>query len=248
MKIISAQPAMIPNAAHQRPGVTEALSTLLPGYTLQEGSESRGDTLIVPDHYPLGPTRRLVFVIPEGGLDEIALTHRVWQLASSAALKVLFLSLSPDQESDAELRRRLALLASALHHGDVSARASVVVGSNWLQPVKDVLHGGDLLICLAEHWVPYHAIGRRKLGDGLAATFRTPVYLLAGMQVGRSPAFLQRVHTLVAWSISIAILVVFAGLQIWLSQNTSGPLSTVLICLSIVAEGITLFKTIEWIG
>jgi hypothetical protein len=248
MKIIAAQPAMIPNAAHQRPGVTEALSTLLPGYTLQEGSESRGDTLIVPDHYPLGPTRRLVFVIPEGGLDEIALTHRVWQLASSAALKVLFLSLSPDQESDAELRRRLALLASALHHGDVSARASVVVGSNWLQPVKDVLHGGDLLICLAEHWVPYHAIGRRKLGDGLAATFRTPVYLLAGMQVGRSPAFLQRVHTLVAWSISIAILVVFAGLQIWLSQNTSGPLSTVLICLSIVAEGITLFKTIDWMG
>jgi hypothetical protein len=248
MKIISAQPAMIPNAAHQRPGVTEALSTLLPGYTLQEGSESRGDTLIVPDHYPLGPTRRLVFVIPEGGLDEIALTHRVWQLASSAALKVLFLSLSPDQESDAELRRRLALLASALHHGDVSARASVVVGSNWLQPVKDVLHGGDLLICLAEHWVPYHAIGRRKLGDGLAATFRTPVYLLAGMQVGRSPAFLQRVHTLVAWSISIAILVVFAGLQIWLSQNTSGPLSTVLISLSIIAEGITLFKTIDWMG
>jgi hypothetical protein len=224
------------------------LSILLPGYSMQEGSVARGDALMAPDHYPLRPTRRLVVLVPDGGLDETALARRVWRLASSSALKVLFLGLSSDPECVAPIRRRLALLAVAVDQGEVSARVSVAVGSDWLQAVEDVLHDGDLLICIAGHRVPYHVIGRRKLGDALASAFRAPVYELGGLQISQSQVSMPWLRTLVAWSISIAILVAFAGLQIWISRNASSRLSPILLCLTIIAEGIILLRTIERIG
>ena len=245
MKMIAAQPMFVPGAVALPSDAIRMLSILLPGYSMQDVSEARGDTLIAPDHFPLRPTRRLVVLVPEGGLDDTALARRIWRLASSSALKVLFLGLSPDPECVAPIRRRLAMLAVAVDQGDVSARVSVEVGSDWLQAVEDVLHSGDLLICIAGHRVPYHVIGRRKLGDALAAAFQAPVYELGGLQVSQSTTFMPWARTLVAWSISIAILVAFAGLQIWISRNASPRLSPILLCLTIIAEGITLLKTIE---
>lgn len=250
MKLIANRPAITQNPARQRAGAPLDISAVIPGYSAAaaEAAEFQADTFIAPSHAPLRSTRRIVVLVPDGSLDEIALARRVWQLASSASLNVLFLGLSPDLERAAPVRRRLALLASAVQQDDVNARMSVVVGSNWRQAVGDLLQAGDLLVCLAGHNVPYYGIGRRKLGDSLAATFQAPVYLLGGIPIGNSPAFRQRVQTLGAWSLSIVILVAFAGLQIWLSQNINPRLSPILISLSIIVEGITLFKAIEWMG
>jgi hypothetical protein len=124
----------------------------------------------------------------------------------------------------------------------------VVTEGNWNQAVKKVLHTGDLVVCMNSHLVPRLGIGRWKLGEALATDFDVPVYLLGGLQVGRSPQFLQQARSVAAWGLSIAILLAFGGLQIWISQNANPSLSVFLICLSIVAEGITLFKLIEWIG
>lgn len=248
MKLTVARPTSMPIAVDQPSDTTALISTLLPGAAIQNLPELRRDALIAPDHLPLRPTQRLVVLVPEDGLDEGALARRVWQLACGAALNVLFLGRSPDPESVAPTRRQLALLAAAVRQGDVSARASVVVGVSWLQAVEDVLQNGDLLVCIAGHRVSYLVVGRRRLGDVLARTFKTPVYLLGGLHLSRSPVLVQRARALVAWSISIAILVGFAGLQIWLSRNVSARFSPVLLGLSIIVEGLTLLKTIEWIG
>jgi hypothetical protein len=192
--------------------------------------------------------RRLVVLVPDGSLDENALAHKIWRLASISSLQVLFLGLSSDEENAPYFRRRLALLAAAINQGEVRARANVVVGEDWNRAVKNVLHSGDLLVCFARHMIPYRAIGRRNIGEVLAASFDVPVYLLGGLQVGRSPTQFQLVRSILAWSLSIAVLLAFGVLQIWISQNSNPSLSIMLICLSIVAEGITLFKLIEWIG
>ena len=236
------------SAANQFPGAAMDISRLLPGFPTQEAAEFREDVFITPQRFPLNPTRRLVVLVPDGNLDENALAHKIWRLASISSLQVLFLGLSPDEESASYIRRRLALLAAAIHQGEVSARSSVVIGEDWNRAVKKVLHSGDLLVCIARHMVPYRAIGRRKMGEALAVAFDVPIYLLGGLQVGRSPAQFQLVRSIVAWSLSIAILLAFAGLQIWISQNARPELSTILLCLSIIVEGITLYKTIEWIG
>ena len=224
------------------------ISRLLPGFPTQEAAEFRDDGFITPHRFPLNPMRRLVVLVPDGSLDENALAHKIWRLASISSLQVLFLGLSSDEESAPYFRRRLALLAAAINQGEVRARANVVVGEDWNRVVKKVLHSGDLLVCIARHMIPYRAIGRRNIGEVLAASFDVPVYLLGGLQVGRSPTQFQLVRSILAWSLSIAVLLAFGGLQIWISQNANPSLSIMLICLSIVTEGITLFKLIEWIG
>jgi len=248
MKMIAVWPTLLPGAVEQPSGTNATITAILPGRNLQDIPELRLDTLIAPDPCPLRPTRRLVVLVPDGGLDETALARRVWLLASSASLNVLFLALSPDQENEADTRRRLALLAAAVHQGDVNARASVVMEKSWFQAVEQVHTGGDLLVCVAGHRVPYRWLGHRKLGDALATAFHAPVYLLGGLSIGRSPAVGQKVRALVAWSISIAILAGFFGLQIYLSQNSGSQLAPLLLGLSVIAEGITLLKIIEWMG
>jgi hypothetical protein len=248
MKMIAVRPTLLPGAVEQPAGPNTLITAILPGRNLQDIPELQMDTLIASDHCPLRPTRRLVVLVPEGGLDETDLARRVWLLASHASLRVLFLGRSPDQESDSDVRRRLALLAAAVHQGEVNAQASVVIGKSWLRAVEGVLTGGDLLVCAAGHKISHRIIARTGLGDALAETFQVPVYLLGGLPVGHSPAFGKQLRSLVAWAVSIAFLIAFSGLQIWLSQNASGRLITVLLGLSVIFEGIALLKIIEWIG
>jgi hypothetical protein len=190
----------------------------------------------------------LVVVIPEGNLDESALARRIWQLASSSRLQVLLLGLSSDDECASAVRRRLALLSAILRQGQVSTSTTSMVGKNWHLAVKAVLRSGDLVVSIARHMVAYHAIHRRSLGEALSAAFDIPVYMLGGLQVGRSPARMESIRSMAAWGLSIAILLAFTGLQIWISQNIDPRLSPILLGLSIIAEGITLLKSIDIIG
>ena len=248
MKLLATRSTSIPVTAHPYPGTAIDISRFLPGFSPQDAAEFRDDVFIAPRRIPLVPTRRLVVLIPEGVLDEQALAQKIWRLASISKLHVLFLGLSPDEESTPYIRRRLALLAAALNQGELVARAIVEVGENWNRAVKKILHSGDLLVCIARHMTSYYAVGRRKMGEALAAAFDVPVYLLGGLQVGRAPAQVQFLRSLLAWVVSIAVLIAFGGMQIWVSQNVTAQLSPVLLCITIIAEGIILFKTIEWIG
>jgi hypothetical protein len=248
MKIVTARPMTFPLATDPPSGAAVAITCVLPGYPFQAAAEFHGDTFIAPQRLPLRPTRRLVVLIPEAGLDESALARKIWHLASTSALQVHILGRSPDEARASAIRRRLALLAAGLRQGQVSASTSIVVGESWERAVRAVLRNGDLLVCIARHKAPTHLFRHRSLGEALATAFDAPVYLLGGLKLDRSPAQFQRMRSLAAWSLSIVILLAFAGGQIWLSQNLKSPLSPILLGLSIIAEGITLLITIEWMG
>jgi hypothetical protein len=248
MKIVANHPFTWPIAADQPPGSAVDLSRILPGYPSQETEEFRSDIFIAPPRLPLSPIRRLVVLMPEGSMDENALAQKIWRLASISSVQVVFLGLSPDHECAPSIRRRLALLAAAMNQGALRARGNVYVVQNWKSAVQKVLRSGDLLVCLDNHTIPYLVIGRKKLGESMASTFGVPVYMLAGFPVGHSPTFVHRLQMVGVWSLSIAIMVGFTGLQIWLSKYIDSRLSPILLGLSIIAEGITLLITIECIG
>lgn len=248
MKAITARPGLAHSPAEQSVNPKREISAILPGYALQERAEARRDRLIAPENYPLQATRRLLVVTPEGELEDETLARRVWQLASPAGLQVLFLGRTTKAENTAAVRRRVALLAAAVQQGEVEARASVASGKSWQQAVQEALRVGDVLVCVGEHRVRQLGLRRQRLGEVLATAFMAPVYLIGGLAVGPSPDWLGRLHALGAWSLSIAILVGFGGLQIWLSAKANPRFAPALICLAIIAEGITLFKTIEWMG
>jgi hypothetical protein len=248
MKIVTSRPLIFPLSSDRRNSTTLSISTLLPGYPSKVAPEFESDFIIAPRRFPLSPTRRLVVLIPEGSLDENLLARKTWQLASPAALQVLLLGISPDGERASTMRRRLALLSANLVQAKVSASTSIVVGGNWNQALRKVIRKGDVLVCIARHKIAYYNILPRALGETLASAFEVPVYMLGGLKVGWSPVYLQRVRSMAAWGVSMFTLVAFAWLQIWISQNASKQLSSILICVSIVAEAITLLKANEWIG
>lgn len=248
MKLVATHPKIARRSVRPRLDTRTALEAVIPGFPNQGVGNWSQDRLILPDHSPLRATQRLVVLVPEGELDDNLLARRVWQLASAAKLKVIFLGLADRAENEAPVRRRLALLAAAVQQGEVEARASAASGKSWRQAVQEALRVGDVLVCVGEHRVRRFGLRRQQLGEALAKSFGTPVYLLGGLAVGPSPAFLELAHTLGAWSLSIAILAGFSGLQIWLSGNANPRFAPTLVCLAIIAEGITLFKTIQWMG
>lgn len=247
MKSISVRPITMPVAADRGSDHAEDAACILPGYS-SLAAEFRHDCIIAPRRFPLRPTQRLVVLIPEGSLDEGALARKIWLLASTFALPVHLLGLSPDEESASAGRRRLALLAASLHHGQVSASMSIGVRENWIQAVGKVRRNGDLLVCIARHRVPYHIVSRRSLGQALLAAFNAPVYMLGDLQIGRSQAQLQLVRSVAAWSLSLIILLAFAWFQIQISQHQNPLFSPLLLSLSIILEGIALLKAMEWLG
>ncbi|HEX6304831.1 MAG TPA: hypothetical protein VFZ76_11620 [Anaerolineales bacterium] len=222
------------------------ISVFLPGFH-HGGNRARGeDRLIIPDRIPVTPTRRLVVLIPDGDLDHKSLVNRIWELASTSGLNVLFLALSPGQNEVAYLRRHLADLAAMTNYGHVGASTKIIVAGNWTQAVAEILHAGDLLVCMAKHRVAYRVLGRKILGELLSSSFNVPVYLLGGLLIGTSRRRQKLIREILAWLVFLAVIAGFSSIQIWIDQGYGKPLSTILLCISVVFELLLIFIVNEW--
>ena len=229
-----------------RSAAVQDIAVLLPGYPLGERNPLAGDRLIVPDRIPITPTRRLVVLVPDGEFDEKALAKRIWELASRSDVNVLYLSLLPGPNDLARTRRRLTDLASMTNYGHVKASIKVKVGRNWAQAVAEILAAGDLLVCMAKHRVAYRVLGRKALGELLSSSFDAPVYLLAGSFTGASRERQKLVKEVLAWLLFFSVIAAFAGIQIWIDQEYREPLSTILLCISVVFELSLVLGVNEW--
>ncbi len=212
----------------------------LPPVTLFE------DGLCVPNASFL-PTRRLVVLVPDDDLDEACLARRVWQLAACSCLRVLYLALPPDQPGAVSPQRRMAELAALTSDRSVQAQGVASEASNWRQALENILQPGDLLVCLAGQ----PAVGRVKrhllLGVQIAETFARPVYLLGNVPLAlKQPS--SHTREILGWVISIALIAGFFVLQINIDRTALRSVSTLFLCLSVVAEIYLLGKVNEWIG
>ena len=224
------------------------IEAILPGYRDHQDGTQHSDFLLMPERAAIRPAKRLVVVVPKGHFNEEELAHKVWQLASTTYLPILFLSLSTDPDGAAYLRRRLVTIAAITAFGEVKATTSIQEGRGWLQAIQRILQPGDLLVCLSEHQVPFRLIGRKALGDILATSLHMPIYLIGDLQIDDFSYRPSQIEAAFSWFASFAIIIAFALLQTRIYQTTSDPASTILLCLSVILEFFLILKTNEWIG
>jgi hypothetical protein len=225
------------------------IESLLPGYRHIQAGGQNGDFLIVPEpSTSLLPARRLLALVPDGDFNENEFAHRIWQLASTASLHILFVALSTNLEDTAYLHRRLTTMAALTAFGEVKTAIIIKTEKDCLLAIHHIMKPGDLLVCLSEHQVPFWIIGRRVLGEYLSTSLNTPVYLIGNLQLHDSNFGFSRLKGAISWIASFAIIIAFALVQIWINQATADPASTILLCISVIFELLLILKANEWVG
>jgi hypothetical protein len=227
--------------------LTGQIREILPGSTQLPPIALAKDTLFLPDPAPATPARRLVVLVPPGEIDEGALARRVWQLADSSKLGILYLALSPPADQVSYHRRRLVTLAALSAYSPVRADIRMNSGKDWPQALRSCLQPGDLLVCMADG----HQAGifqRQPPGKRLAQKLGTPVYKFGDVQVKPATSSEGWFRNVLAWILSIAWMAAFFWLQAGIERASPNPQATVLMCLSIIIEIYGLWKINQWIG
>lgn len=223
-------------------GLEAKIRTTIPGYDLLPAVEIREDVLLFPERPVITSSKRLVVLVPRGDISENALARRIWQLASTSGLGVLYLALSPDHEQIPYYRRRLADLAMMTSNDKLHAYTHVSDERDWFNVVRQILQPGDVLVCMANHMVSQNLVQRYRLGEELVRIGKAPVYMLGGMKIGPTPEWEFAYKEVAAWISSLLVIIAFFVLQASIDHSTSGQLSTILIILSIAAEFVLIFK------
>jgi hypothetical protein len=236
------------NLAGERSGMPSQFLAVLPGPSRLSDSTIAGDILAMPYRGNQVPARRLVVLVPPGEFDETALARRVWQLAVSTGLPILFVTLVREDSYALYQRQRLARLASAAADPMLSVQAWPSSMRSWPKALEQILLPGDLLICLADHRVADHLIRRKALGELLARSTSVPVYILRGLEVRSEPNRWQGIRDVLAWMTSIIIVAAFFALQVGIDRSVGEPFSTVLFCLTVVIEFCLILILNSWIG
>lgn len=238
-KTLAEPPA--PNLAMPNPAI-------LPGYDQLLANMAEKDVLLIQDRLPLSPIRRLVVLVPRGEIDEPALARRVWEIATGFCAAVLYLALSPNELQSAHQRRRLADLAAGTSGQNVRASSNVSAAQDWHQALERVLKPGDLVVCLANHKISRYFAWRKPLGERLVEWVGMPVFMLSGFKIDRSWQEHQTLKAALSWVGFGVLLAAFFGMQAGISRATSRPLSSILLCLSVMVEVYLLWKINDWIG
>jgi hypothetical protein len=223
------------------------IRAVLAGSSQLPASALEADTLLVSDQLPAVPTQRLIILVPTGEVDEHALARRVWELAASSGLSVLYLALSPDADQVSTQCRRLVNLAALTTYPRVRADTNVHSEKNWSKALRRTLQPGDLLVCLAEDRTPGF-FQRQALAKRLAIDLGVTVYQLGDLQVKPVAHAQDGLKTILAWIASLALIAFFFWLQVWIDPTSARPQATFLLYLSILIELYGLWKINEWIG
>jgi hypothetical protein len=223
------------------------IRAIIPGLSELKETAFQDDILIIPDNIPLTPTRRLVVVTPAGEVNENKLARRVWQLAAGSNLDVLYVGQASDDLQITLQRRRLVGLTSKTTNGKVHARLKITTEKNWQKTFTAICEPGDILVFLENHRTRSRILRRKPLGEALAISAPVPVYLMSGLKVGQSPYVRHQEIEILAWIVMLMMLMAFTALQIAIDRSTSGAISTLLLCMSVLFEIYLLWKINEGI-
>jgi hypothetical protein len=192
--------------------------------------------LLLPARAPLPAAKRLVVLVPAGLIDETALAQHIWSIAQARGLSVLYVSRTTRVEDEPSLRRRLALLAALTRDTDcVRADSRLAVGNDWLALIRAVGQPGDLVVCHAEQQAPLLSLGR-PIGQTLADTLGTPVYLLSGYCEPEASQLARLGRQLLFWIGALVIGAGFFWIQVNVQRLTQDWMQTVVLVLTVLIE------------
>ena len=190
-----------------------------------------GSLLVVQD-LNIAAARRLIVLIPDLDVDEVALAHEIWNLAFPPGLAVLLLGLCPNPNDEPGARRRLATVAALIREPRVSVEMQLDFGRNWIPILKSVLDSGDIVICPANQQI---GIFREPL-DLSVAKLGSPIITLSGLYPltrKQAPSFIINA---VFWVVSIATLCLFFLFQVQILRISEEWARDTLLSLSVLVE------------
>ena len=204
--------------------------------------------LLTPKTPRLSSIHRLVVWVSPGELDEPGLAESLWQLAIPKGLQILLVGHANTPETESRMHQRLVTLQGFLTDIRIRVSISMTTDRDWLAKLASLIHHDDLLIVCQEQYDPDSHLMPRSLGKLLCYKLDMPVYLLSGYLKQSSPWQYRWLREFSAWTTSIALILIFGGVQISLQRAYTGTLANLVLGSSIVVEFISLLKLNELIG
>lgn len=195
--------------------------------------------LLLPADVPLPPARRLVVLVPDGNVDESGLAACIWSLASPRGLEVLLLGTLRRPQEQFRARRRLVAIGAITRDDTVHVDIELLLDQGWQQAVRRVWRPGDLIVCHSELMVAA-GLGRRPLSQALLHSLAAPVYVVSGFYPDLPDERVSGLVRLGAWIPPVAIVLAFLGLQMRLTEATTGTLQTVMLIFTVLVEFILI--------
>ncbi|HLO17894.1 MAG TPA: hypothetical protein VK206_23900 [Anaerolineales bacterium] len=186
-------------------------------------------TSFTPSLSLLEPAQRLIVLVPDLEWDYIPAIHRIWELANSQPVRVLFISLCKDPKQELSLRRALVILYAMVQDGKIPVETNVEIGLNWVDVVKRNYEMGDTVVCFAEQRV---GLLHKPLSQILHSNLKIPVYILSGIYRQNSDWLSQ----VIVWSGFIGISIGFYMLQVKIVQIQTDWFQNILLIFSIIPE------------
>jgi hypothetical protein len=180
---------------------------------------------------------RLLVLVPDLDVDEVALAQCVWSLAEPRSLAVLYLGISSDPFRESPVRRRLATLAAITRDNRIRVETRYLPAQNWPEAIQVTCRPGDLIVSPPERALSLQSNGYRSRRKALSAAVGVPVHVLPDPLFDTRPDRGRRLQRFLFWPVSLAILAGFFWLQVQIDQATSGSVQIILLSLSVFAEG-----------
>lgn len=194
---------------------------------------------ILTEDDPLPASKRLVVILPDADFDIASLPKRIWDLTAAGSRSVLLMIKPNNEEDQFYAQMNLTTLAAIIRDTHFEVQTQLVVGQSLEQAACQLAQAGDVFVCFAEQQVGGRAIWgmqKRPLAESLAQATQQPVYTLEGAVREHASRLPAKLLNLLFMLVCLLILAAFFALEVWIDQNSSGTMNTVLMLLAVFVE------------
>jgi hypothetical protein len=123
----------------------------------------------------LASARRLIVLVPDRRVDEVALGRSIWEMARPQRLNVLYLCVVRHWGDELQAIHKTTQLNAITNHPAIRVDTMVKAEVGWVKAVKDIQQPGDLIVCDASQKVPERIFWRKPLSQAIADHLHIPV-------------------------------------------------------------------------
>ena len=143
----------------------------------------------IPMKSPVTPTsdvelllhaHRIIVLVPDFDINEIAFGRKIWDLALSTGCDILFLGVVQTIDDEWHTLKRITSLFAVSQDRRIQVDSRLEFGCSCQKAIRRVWQPGDVILCLEDHAVRGRLFGRKPLARELAHALNLPVYCLPG--------------------------------------------------------------------
>jgi hypothetical protein len=142
---------------------------------------------ITPMKSPVTPTsdvelllhaHRIIVLVPDFDINEIALGRKIWDLARATGSDILFLGVVQNIDEEWHTLKRITSLFAVSQDRRTQVDSRLEFGYSWQKAIRRVWQPGDVILCLEDHLARGRFFRRKSLAKELAHELNLPVYCL----------------------------------------------------------------------